>query len=95
MVADLAAHITRVTLEPGDALIAHTDGVTEARSPDGRFYGDDRFESLLRSLGDRPASAIVDAVVDQVAAFRAGAEPSDDLTLLVIRRRPEGLPAGG
>jgi serine phosphatase RsbU (regulator of sigma subunit) len=94
MVADLGAHATSVTLAPGDALVIHTDGVTEARSPDGGFYGDDRFEALLRTLGDRSASEVVDAVVSAVADFRAGAEPSDDLTLLVLRRLPEGVAAG-
>jgi serine phosphatase RsbU (regulator of sigma subunit) len=95
MVADVDARLTRLTVQPGDTLVAHTDGVTEARSPDGRFYGDDRFEALLATLGSRSASEVVDAVVDDVAAFRAGAEASDDLTLLVIRRLPEGMTAGG
>jgi len=95
MVADLGAHVTRVTLAPGDELVAHTDGVTEARSPDGGFYGDDRFEALLATLGNRAAGEVVDAVVHDVAAFRAGAEPSDDLTLLVIRRLPEAVATAG
>ena len=89
IVADLTARVTRLVLAPGDALVGHTDGVTEARSPSGGFYGDARFEALLASLADRSAGEIVDAVVRDVAEFRAGAEPSDDLTLLVIRRLPE------
>jgi len=88
MVADIQARTIRSTIGPGDALVAHTDGVTEARSPDGGFYGEDRFESLLAALAGRSAADVVDAVVADVTGFRGDAEPSDDLTLLVLRRLP-------
>jgi serine phosphatase RsbU (regulator of sigma subunit) len=94
MVADLEAEPVDLVLEPGDALVAHTDGVTEARSVDGGFYSEERFRALLRSLAGAEASAIVAAVDADVAAFRAGADPSDDLTLLVVRHRPDGAIAG-
>jgi sigma-B regulation protein RsbU (phosphoserine phosphatase) len=95
MVADLGLTSAELSLEPGDAFIGHTDGVTEARSSDGAFYGEDRFRALLVSLAGRPARAIVDAVVADVAAFRGRAEPSDDLTLLVVRRQPTGGDSAG
>ena len=88
MVAELQATLLELTLEPGDALVAHTDGVTEARSPDGGFYGEDRFRDLLRSLAGADAATIVETVDAAVAGFRAGADPSDDLTLLVVRHLP-------
>ena len=95
MVADVQARAIRTNVGRGDALVAHTDGVTEARSPDGGFYGEDRFETLLASLAGRSATAIVDAVVADVTAFRNGAEASDDLTLLVLRRLPDAVASGG
>jgi serine phosphatase RsbU (regulator of sigma subunit) len=88
MVAELDLTAIELWLEPGDAFIGHTDGVTEARSPDGAFYGEDRFRGLLRGMVGEPARAIVEAVVADVAAFRGRAEPSDDVTLLVVRRQP-------
>ena len=93
MVADLEIEPLATTLEPGDAFIGHTDGVTEARSTDGSFYGEERFRALLASVAGSSAGAIVDAVVTDVAAFRGRAEPSDDLTLLVVRREPDGAAA--
>jgi serine phosphatase RsbU (regulator of sigma subunit) len=93
LVDDLGVEPIEITLRPGDAFIGHTDGVTEARSTDGGFYGEDRFRALLRRLAGADAAAIVAAVVADVAAFRAGADPSDDLTLLVVRRSPAGDPA--
>lgn len=94
MVADLELTPIELWLEPGDAFIGHTDGVTEARSIDADFYGEERFRALLTALAGQPARAIVDAVVADVAAFRGRAEPSDDLTLLVVRRDPGGTHTG-
>jgi serine phosphatase RsbU (regulator of sigma subunit) len=88
MTADIGAHDVRLGVAPGDAIVAHTDGITEARSPAGAFYGEDRLKALLTSLAGRPAAEIVDTVIADVAAFRAGSEPNDDLTLLVVRRQP-------
>ena len=88
MVADIAATSVRLTIEPGDAIVAHTDGITEARSPDGAFFGEERFLGILSGHTGQSAQEIVDAVLADVAAFRGGAEPYDDVTLLVIRRRP-------
>jgi sigma-B regulation protein RsbU (phosphoserine phosphatase) len=90
MVDDIEATSTQLVIERGDAFIGHTDGVTEARSADGSFYGEERFEALLSSLAGRSAQAIVDAVMADVAGFRGEAEASDDLTLLVVRREPIG-----
>ena len=86
MVDEIAVGTDELTIHPGDAIVAHTDGVTEARSPDGSFYGEERYTDLLRSLAGRSASEVVGAVTADVEAFRDGAEASDDLTLLVIRR---------
>jgi serine phosphatase RsbU (regulator of sigma subunit) len=88
MVADIEAVSVELSLEPGDAFVGHTDGITEARSADGSFYGEDRFRALLGRLAGTPAAGMVEAVVADVEAFRGGAEPSDDLTLLVVRRQP-------
>jgi sigma-B regulation protein RsbU (phosphoserine phosphatase) len=86
MVADIGVVSVELTLGPGDAFIGHTDGITEARSADGSFYGEDRYRGLLRDLAGAPAVRIVEAVVADVAAFRGQAEPFDDITLLVVRR---------
>jgi len=87
MVADLGLAALELSLEPGDAFVGHTDGVTEARSPDGSFYGEERFRSLLVDLAGASATAIVAAIIADVAALRGRAEPSDDLTILVVRRQ--------
>jgi serine phosphatase RsbU (regulator of sigma subunit) len=86
MVDDIVATTIELELEPGDAWIAHTDGVTEARDPSGAFYGEERLRALLGGLAGASAGEIVAAVTTDVASFRDVAEPSDDLTMLVMRR---------
>jgi serine phosphatase RsbU (regulator of sigma subunit) len=73
-----------------------SDGVTEALAPSGELFGNARLESALLDLGDgaRSARAIVDGVRDGVARFVAGAEASDDLTVLVLRWRGRDAGAG-
>jgi sigma-B regulation protein RsbU (phosphoserine phosphatase) len=77
--------IRQAQMEPGDLLLAYTDGVTEARSAAGGFYGDERLRALVcgRTFA---AAELADAIEEDVRAFAAGAEQSDDITLLVARR---------
>jgi sigma-B regulation protein RsbU (phosphoserine phosphatase) len=86
--ADFDIETKAVTLEPGDALVLYTDGVTEARDTKGGFYGEERFLRLLTTCGDRTAPEIVATILDDVRAFRDEAEPFDDIALLVVRRQP-------
>jgi sigma-B regulation protein RsbU (phosphoserine phosphatase) len=75
-------HVVR--LAPGDRLIVHTDGVTEARAPSGELFGSNR---LLRVLAESPPdlSATLDVVADACGAW-SGGTLSDDRTLLAIER---------
>ena len=72
-----------VTLGPGDALVCFTDGVTEARSPDGMF-GDERLAALLRGLSGLDAAALVDRLVDAVVEYQGG-RSQDDIAVLALR----------
>jgi sigma-B regulation protein RsbU (phosphoserine phosphatase) len=75
-----------VRLERGDRLVLYTDGVTEARSPGGDFYGEDRLEALLRGLDpELTAEAIAWSVKDHVRAFTGTDDFEDDMTLVVLR----------
>jgi serine phosphatase RsbU (regulator of sigma subunit) len=82
-------------LAPGEWLCVVTDGVTEAQASGGALYGSARVENVLLREARRHSSAraIVDAVGADVGAFAAGAEPADDLTVLVLRWN--GPRAGG
>jgi PAS domain S-box-containing protein len=78
---------TTITLDPGDALVLYTDGVTEAQSWSQQLFGDERLLSLLASRSADSAEAIADAVMASVTDYSDGA-PRDDIALLVMRVPP-------
>lgn len=77
----------RITLEPGDAVVLFTDGVSEAMNAEKEDYGDERLEMFLGSLTHASASDIVDALRNELASYTAGAPQSDDITIVVLRCR--------
>jgi serine phosphatase RsbU (regulator of sigma subunit) len=74
-------------LRPGEVLCVITDGVGDAQNPDGERYGATRVEATLTRIAATGATAhaVGDALRADVAAFAAGAEPADDLTVLALR----------
>jgi phosphoserine phosphatase RsbU/P len=70
-------------LAPGDSLVLSTDGVHEATSPGGQQLGLERVEATL-AIGSSDAGAIVARLDAAVRAHASGADPYDDLTVLVI-----------
>lgn len=79
-------HNHTVTLEPGDYVILYTDGITEALSAEGTFYGLDRFRRAIHSQSGRSAQGVLDRVIDHIASFVGETPPSDDLTFMVVQR---------
>jgi serine phosphatase RsbU (regulator of sigma subunit) len=73
-------------LLPGDLLCIITDGITEAMTADGVVMGRPRASQVLAALPPGAAAGVVTkALHDAVEAYVAGAEPSDDLTILTVR----------
>ncbi len=77
----------RCRMRPGEQLCLISDGVSEAQDPLGELYGGERVQRLLMSLrgAGMSAAGVIDALRNDVESFTAGAEPSDDLTVLVLR----------
>jgi len=88
-VADFAYEGARWTMQRDEILCIVTDGVTEALSREGALYGSARVAEVLLHSGRATATAggVVHALRADVEAFAAGAEPADDLTILVLRWR--------
>jgi serine phosphatase RsbU (regulator of sigma subunit) len=83
---------TSLRLMPGEALVLYTDGVTEARSPDGEFFGEDRLRQFLGSCAGCDAVTLAARIKDTVLDFQEG-YPRDDLAVLVLRARDLAAPA--
>jgi sigma-B regulation protein RsbU (phosphoserine phosphatase) len=78
----------RIDLAAGDVLVVYSDGVTEAFNNENDMYEDERLVETTRPLaaGGENASGIMNAVLESVEVFAAGAEQSDDISVLVVKR---------
>ncbi|MHC5004578.1 MAG: PP2C family protein-serine/threonine phosphatase, partial [Planctomycetota bacterium] len=76
--------VFRQTVEPGQAIVLYTDGVTEAVGTDRQQYGVERLRTCVASAGD--PTDIGPALLRDVHGFASGRPQHDDLTVLVIAR---------
>ena len=70
----------------GDTLVMFTDGVNEATNTAFEEYGDARMEKLLAEQNGKTCREVIDGQLADVRSFAEGAEQSDDITLLALRR---------
>jgi serine phosphatase RsbU (regulator of sigma subunit) len=78
--------VVEVDLEPGDGVLLYTDGVTEARTPNGDFFGEERLRDLLareHGAGDSPQE-VVRRLVRTTIEHSADAGLRDDASMLYI-----------
>ena len=92
--AETAATVGFEQLQPGDLLLLYTDGVTEARSPEGDFFGLDRLVDLVvRNLAaGLPAPETMRRAIRALLEHQSG-DLSDDATLVLVQwhGNPKGL----
>ena len=74
-----------LTLQPGDFIIAFSDGVTEALDVAGEEYMDDRLLASIERHRLQEPDALVASLLADVHAFAGAATPNDDLTLVMVR----------
>ncbi|MFI7011963.1 PP2C family protein-serine/threonine phosphatase [Streptomyces sp. NPDC050145] len=84
---DVTFSLGYAQISPGDTLFLYTDGVTEARSATGEFFGDDR---LLRELTRAAVRGeeLLDHMDGALSEFVGAAEQSDDITMMAVHWRP-------
>ena len=73
-------------LEPGDALVMYSDGITEAESPQGVMFEELGLEAAVRATPGVSAAVLGRAVFRAVDHHRHGERLADDLTVLVLSR---------
>ena len=83
---DLEFNCASTVLQPDEVFYLFTDGVNEAMSPTNEQLGDDRLTELLVSLVNEPVQVQNDAVLQAVRDHANGAEQSDDITVMSVRR---------
>jgi sigma-B regulation protein RsbU (phosphoserine phosphatase) len=80
----------RVRLDPGDMLLAYSDGVTECRNSQEEEFEMGRLSAAANAVSGASANQVLFSTLGAVLDFADACSPQDDLTLLVIRRN-EGL----
>ncbi|OYT73830.1 MAG: hypothetical protein CFK52_00265 [Chloracidobacterium sp. CP2_5A] len=80
-------------LEGQECLVITSDGIVEALNEQGEVYGYEALASVMRRHARRGAQALCDAIVSDVKRHMGNAEQSDDITIIVIQRRPRRLGA--
>src|ERR1700732_593372 len=76
-----------VTLEPGDILVFHSDGIAETTNSEGLFFGTAGLSKLIEDKHEVTAADLADIVLREVDYFADSAPLSDDRTLVVLKVR--------
>jgi serine phosphatase RsbU (regulator of sigma subunit) len=76
-----------VRLNPGDLLLAYSDGLTECRNSKEEEFEMGRLSAAAKAIGGATANQVLFATLGAVLDFADECSPEDDLTLMVVRRR--------
>jgi serine phosphatase RsbU (regulator of sigma subunit) len=72
-------------IQPGDAIVLYTDGITEAMDRQGELFGDTALARVVAAHRHLDAAGIRERVLREVRAFVGDAEPHDDMTMVVLK----------
>jgi len=76
----------QISLATGEMIYLFTDGITEASNAIDELFGEARLEAVLRGGAGRASAEIVSSVAEAVKSFVGTALPSDDITMIAVRR---------
>lgn len=87
VIEEFPYRVNTLTLNQGDMIVTFTDGVTEACDINNSLYGEARLEALLQDLGGKTAQEVAEKINTDVSLHEEGAEQSDDITILTLKRK--------
>jgi sigma-B regulation protein RsbU (phosphoserine phosphatase) len=76
---------TSVDLRPGDLLVLYSDGITDANSPEGEFFGRERLRETVCGAGGLSAQEMCKHIFEHVGRFQGDAMQYDDMALLIVK----------
>lgn len=75
-----------IKLKKGDTLLLYTDGLSEAFSPTGDLFEEERIIAALQAEHSKSAERILQSIEEKLEEFVGDVEQSDDLTMLLLKR---------
>jgi sigma-B regulation protein RsbU (phosphoserine phosphatase) len=75
-------------LDPGDVIVFYSDGIGDAQSPAGEFFGHRRVAKIVHEHQGLTADGIADRILEEADTFSGGQHPTDDRTLVVLKVQP-------
>ena len=82
---DVSYEEKTISLHPGDVLLLYTDGIVEARNPQGEFFGEERLRQLLRDHASETPGLLMERIQRAVQEHIQDAPQQDDITLLILK----------
>ena len=77
----------QAVINQGDLVLIYSDGLSEALNDRGEFYGEDRVRLLIEQLRKTTAPEAGQQILDDVKGFTGEERQTDDLSLIVLKRR--------
>jgi len=74
-----------VTLEAGNILLFHSDGIAETTNSEGQFFGTTRLRKFIEQHNELTATEMADQILREVDWFSQSAPLSDDRTLVILK----------
>lgn len=84
---DMTYEETTTTLLPGERLVLYSDGILACLDPEGTPYSIEQLENVLTANATIPVKEVLRAVQDDLEAWCQGADPPDDISILIIESK--------
>ena len=78
-------------VKKGDLLLIYSDGINEAMNEDLEEFGDERLQEIVVLYQDRSPNELIDRIISAIEYFIRGGTESDDMTLIVIKRKYQNI----
>lgn len=76
----------KVKIGKGDSVVLFTDGITEAMNKENKEFGQEKLEEIIAASAGKSAKETADRIIEEVYSFAAGAEQSDDIALIILKK---------
>ncbi len=73
-----------IQLRKGDRLYFYTDGITEAKGPNGDLFGNDRLKDSIQKLKHEPIGTVLHQLFDEVELYTQYQKATDDRSVVIL-----------